>query len=161
MSANGLSDERLRTMQIIAGALMMGVISFAAVAVFMGLQKEVADPFIAYIAAGFAVLMFVVHLFVPPMISNGMISQLRHANDIRDESSTAGLIGAYQTHLIIALAMLEGAAFFNLVAYIIAVQWWSLVIVGMLLLAMAMKFPTRFKVESWIETKQHELEMGH
>lgn len=159
MSASGLSDEQLRTMQIIAGALLMGVISFAGVAAFMGLEKEAGDPFMAYIAAGFAVLMFVMHLLVPSMIAGAAMKQSGQ-NETTEDRTGDNLVGIFQTQLIVVMAMLEGAAFFNLVAFIIAVQWWSFAVVGLLLLAMAAKFPTRFKVESWLETKHHELEMG-
>jgi hypothetical protein len=60
----------------------------------------------------------------------------------------------YQMQLIIALAMLEGAAFLNLIACMIEHNWWSLAIAGGVVAIMAVQFPTRTRVEQWIETQR-------
>jgi hypothetical protein len=56
--------------------------------------------------------------------------------------------------MIVGLALLEGMAFFNIIACIIEHNWWSLAIAGCLALWMLMVFPSRNRVEQWIETQR-------
>jgi hypothetical protein len=60
--------------------------------------------------------------------------------------------------MIIGVALLEGAGFFNLVAYMSERQWWTLAIVGVLMLLIAMMFPTLQQFESWSEDKKREMQ---
>jgi hypothetical protein len=46
---------------------------------------------------------------------------------------TLGLMRQYQVRMIVGLAMLEGAALFNTVAFLLEGHWWSLAVVGVLL----------------------------
>lgn len=142
-------DQRLRLMQIIAGALIMGVVMFALITTLAlgALNEAPTNTIIAYIGAVFAAVSVAVHLFVP----EAMAAAALKASSNRDVET---LCGIYQTRMIVALAMLEGAAFFNVVALIIAHTWWSLVIAGALLLLMLARIPTRTGVEHWIETQQ-------
>jgi len=58
------------------------------------------------------------------------------------------------------VAMLEGAAFFNLVVYIVTALAWPLVIAGILVMLMALSFPTPGGVDSWIERRFEELQFN-
>jgi hypothetical protein len=60
----------------------------------------------------------------------------------------------YRGRQIVGRAMLEGAGFFNTIAFIVDQNWWSLAIVGLLVFWMLMTFPTRTRVEQWIETQR-------
>lgn len=160
----GAPAQRVRTMQIIALALMMGVVFFGVVALFIGINKQPGDPFLAIFAAVFAGIMTVTAMFAPSLVarSQGMqdaIDKAHPANDAVESSQAreaAKLAAVYQTKMIITLALYEGAAFFNLVVYIDVVQWWSLAIAGGLLALMAISFPTRQRIDNWI---QFQLEM--
>ena len=55
--------------------------------------------------------------------------------------------------MIVGLALLEGAAFFNIIAYMIAGHIWSLGIVAGLVVIMLLSFPTRGRVAFWIEDR--------
>jgi hypothetical protein len=142
-------DQPLRLMQIIAGALIMGVVMFALIATLAlgALNEAPSNTMIAYIGAGFAVMVVAAHLVVPEAVKAAALK----ATSDRDAEF---LCGIYQTRMIIALALLEGAAFFNIVALMIAHTWWSLAIAGALLLLMLARFPTRTSIEHWIETQQ-------
>jgi hypothetical protein len=52
--------------------------------------------------------------------------------------------------MIVRIAVLEGAAFFNVICSIIEHNWWSLGIAGLLVGWMLTNFPTRNRVERWI-----------
>ena len=141
-------EQAVRVMQIIAGALVMGVVTFGLVAVFIvGAFDEPADGFIiSAIAAAFASGAFVMHLVVPGM----MTASSRGDAAAADESS---LYQIYQVRMIVGLAMLEGAAFFNIIATILEHNWWSLAIAGVLVLWMLAMFPTTTRVKHWVETQ--------
>ncbi len=145
--------KAVRTMQIIVAALAMGVIMFMAVVLTMLDKIAARDPFITYIALGFAVLMFAGWIIVPGIVA----TQARRAMAglPRDADIVGQLAGVFQTRLIIASAMLEGAAFFNLIASMLEGQYVGLVTAVVLLLIIISQFPTRHRLEVWIT---HELE---
>jgi fucose permease len=67
------------------------------------------------------------------------------------------LLAVAQIKMIIALALVEGAAFFNLIAFIITKSLIPPAVVGALLLVMAIHFPTKFKLALWLEDQQRLL----
>jgi hypothetical protein len=139
-------EQAVRVAQIITGALVMGVVLFAVVALlFVGALDDSADGVIlSGMGAAFAVVAFVMHLVIPAQIA-------RQQTRTTEESQ---LYGVYVTKTIIGLALLEGAAFFNLVALIVEHNWWSLAIVGGLVFWMLAMWPTRTRVDHWVETQQ-------
>lgn len=136
-------------MQIVTGALVMGVLMFAAIAVIAvgAMDEGPAGRIVSMIAAGMAGIAFVAHLIVPGIVARQAV---RHVN----VDDTEDLYVVYRTKLIIGLALLEGAAFFCIVTYIIEQQWWTLGIAGGLALWMLIAFPSRHRVEQWIETQR-------
>lgn len=157
----------LRTMRIIVGALALGILNFLLVDVFV-LQPQAqasvaAQPILTYFAVGAAALA-VVASFIVPIVLAGPLR--RSLPDLSTASKTAGAIGdvsvmplaqVYQTALIIRCAIIEGAAFFCLIAHVIERQTITLAAAGVLLLVLLTQFPTRSRVEAWIES---ELEMA-
>ena len=63
----------------------------------------------------------------------------------------------FQTQHIIAVAFLEGAAFAALVAYMIDGEVVSVIVGAVLLLVIAMRFPTQARIEQWIQRQQELL----
>lgn len=141
-------DTAIRTMQIIAGALMLGVVAFGGV-VGMLLAGRAADDssaqIISYVAAGASLLALVVVASVPASLGQSVDP------DAPAEAKERARCGAYQTRMIVRFAILEGVAMLNLVAALIEGQRFNLVIAGFMLLCMALLFPTRSRVESFIK----------
>jgi len=157
-------DAVVRTMQIIAAALMTGVLLFLLV-VLVITQGDVfstkSPPLITVIAAGFGFLMLVNHFVIPGIVSQ---TQLRKAAETKllqqdEETTSQRVVAVYQTQLIIGLALLEGAAFFNLIALLIGRSIFSLGIAVVLLCLMLIKFPTRDRVSFWVQDRLRELQM--
>lgn len=155
--------QLVRTMQIICGALMMGVMFFLGIAVFLhfgkGPQRAQATPIVTYMAAGMAALMIIVRLVISLPVTKSAIQQItaiRPLNDIHK----LDLYGVYQTQMIVGCALLEGAAFFNLVSFIIDGQLWTLGIVAVLLAMMASSFPTFERVDGWAEDQLRQLQLN-
>lgn len=155
-------EGSVRGMQVIAGALMSGVLFFLGI-VLMSTQGDVLSfkqpEIITIIAAGFGLLMIVNHFVIPGIIASTQLRQLT-SNDFTgsDEATRIDkLVGVYRIQLIIGLALLEGAAFFNLVALMIEKSGFNLCTAGVLFALMLMRFPTRDKVSFWVHDKLREL----
>ena len=164
-----LSDEQksylataVKPMQIVLVALALGVIVFL-VAVVVLTDKPAEDPFLTYVGLAFGVIAFLAWLIVP----NALASNARRtiaagqnpswAQGVSQQAAgdVGQLAGVYQIRLIVASALLEGAAFFNLVAYLIEAHQLSLVAAVVLVVIMLCQFPTYNRLADWVS---HELE---
>jgi len=157
-------DQQLRGMQIIASALMMGVLMFFGVVLVIAkgdIFGQGNPGIVTMIAAGFAGLMIVNHLVIPGLVTKAQLNQLKSQNSDgqNSEQKAASLLGIYRIQLIITLALLEGAAFFNLVSVMIEHHILSLIAAIVLLGLMAVRFPTRTKVSWWVQDRLRELNM--
>jgi hypothetical protein len=76
--------------------------------------------------------------------------------EVKSMSDTAKLLAVYQTQMIVGAAILEGATFGLIIAFIVDGTYWTLV--GALVLSgvNAFQFPTRTRVERWL-SEQREL----
>jgi len=144
-----IPEQTIRTMQIIAGALVSGVVFLGLVAVFAvgALNEPPSGQLISVMAAAMALFAFGTHLVVPRIVARQAVANV-------DPNDVTALCGVYQTQLIIGLAILEGMAFFNVITCIIEHNWWSLAVAGALVLWMLLAFPTRTRVAQWIETQR-------
>ena len=155
-------EASVRTVQIIALALIMGVVTFlGGVLVATASRIDDSPEMITKIAAGFAFLMLVNYFVIPPIIIKAQLKQAIAAgmNQKQDDEKIQKCCGIYQTQLIVGFALLEGAAFFNLVAMMLEHCVASIIVVTLLLLLMAAKFPTRDKVSFWVQDKLRELQL--
>lgn len=156
--------KAVRPMQIIVGALAASVAMFLVIVLVIADKKALPQPFLTYVALGFAVVAFAGWLIVPGRVVDQARKAIAEGRAPSSSAQTAvalevGVVGqlasVFQTRLIIACALLEGAAFFNLVVYMIEAQYLSLVIAIVLLLIIVSQIPTRNRLEDWIT---HELE---
>jgi hypothetical protein len=167
-------DQVLRVMQIIAFALISGVVVFGGVASFIVFGRADAvqpngpprDPegpanILVYLSAGMAFLNVALSFFVSNLVARSGVQEV--AKKVHEGTSTGPkelfgrLLGVAQTRMIIAMALVEGAEFFCLIAFMQSKSLISLAIVGALLLVMAIHFPTKFKLARWLEDQQRLL----
>lgn len=139
--------------QIIAGALMMGVIMFAGVTVAIHLSNPPQpggnkDSFMFMVAVVFLVFDLIARFIVLKVMDRNMAQKL--ADRESEQLIPEDILGAYQTRLIVSLALLEGVAFFCLVAFMIEHRWESFGLAVFLLLMMAANFPTENKFRNWV-----------
>ena len=134
---------QLRTMQIIAGAFVAGPATYAAITVlsFEGANDSLGR--MGMMALGFAAVMIVVSFIVPGTIGK-----------VSEGGSPTALMAVCQTRLIVKLALLEGAAFFNIIALHMEHNWWSLAAAILLMILMLASFPTRSKIVFWVQTQK-------
>jgi hypothetical protein len=173
MPFEDLSSDRVhqhvRTMQIICGSLAAGVVAFLVVVLVQnGMPDEAARPGVmTYLSVGFFLIMLVTSLIVPRIIVQGQFKQIALGTwkppqqlpagyDLSSES--AKLLMAYQTHMIVRLAMIESAGFFGLMAYFLEGHWLALC-VGIAALALLLsQFPTRGRLENWADDAQAQMQ---
>lgn len=154
-----------RTMQIIVGALSGGVLFFLAIVLLMvnrgALAGPVNDPLLTYVAAIFALVAFIAWAVLPGILAGRMRQSIvdgstLHSSTMRvpnakELGDVLPLTIAYQLRLILGCALLEGAAFFCLIAYLIERQQASLIVAAVLLLLLFSQIPSVARVESWVE----------
>ena len=155
-------DQRIKAMRIIIAALCFGVVFFGAVAI-LGSQagQPSANPLICWIGLGGAVVSLLARQFMRSFLETTNRKAIASGDVVASRSKEPTnvadtLLGVYQVRLIISAALLEGACFFNLIAYMIDMQWWSLAIAGVFLAINLSTIPTKDGVESWI---QQQLEL--
>ena len=168
----------VRVVQIIVASLATGLIVFAGIAMSLRMnqqqqqppqqQQQPQDDFLAYFAVGFAVVMLGVRRIV------GSSTVTRHRKNIAAgtavipgpgraplSSATDGdrLLFAFQQKTIIESAMVEGPAFFTVIAYLITGEAWLLGVGAVLLAALIVLFPTYERVEDWVKYQLELLEI--
>jgi hypothetical protein len=151
------------TMQIIVGALALGIVNFLLVIVFaikpQAQQNPIGQSLMTYLAVAGAVLAVLASIFIPFLLAAPMrksaldASAGSKATGSKDETNIGPLAQMYQTQLIVRCALIEGAAFFSLVAYMLEGQTTALATAGVLLLILLAHFPTRSRLEAWIESE--------
>ena len=155
------SKSEVRVAQIITIAMMAGVLAFAVVAAVMRrFQFDGQPDFLNWIAIGFAGVAFVLHYVVPGILVGTSLREIA-PSDLTDSDREANfhrLFPLFQTRHIIACALLEGAAFFNLFAFLQSGYLWSFVAAGVFVVLMATRFPTQASCEEWISDRVREIQ---
>jgi hypothetical protein len=141
------TDDRLpsetvpfRTVQIIAAALVLGPLFFLLFAFFSTRGQPQGDQTLAYIGAGFAVVMVLSSLVASKVVGNQKVRQLQARGT---PLSNLDYFQVLQTRVVVRAAMLEMAAFFCCIGYMLSQLWWSMATVLGLLGVMLLLFPTR------------------
>ena len=114
-----------------------------------------------YIAIGFAAVAVVMSFVLSKFVS---ASGVKSVSKMAQDGTSTGpkelfgrLLVVAQTKMILAMAPIEGAAFFNLIAFIITKSLIPPAVVTGLLMVMAVHFPTKFKLARWLEDQQRLL----
>jgi choline-glycine betaine transporter len=166
----------VRTMQIIIFVLTLGLVVFLGIVLFLREQPKPAPPqpaakpaqalpVLSYAAIAFAVMAIPMSLLIPAVVvKNGrkQIAQGTWTPPVRTFpqgpfGNTVKLAAVYQTSLIIGAALNEGAAFFALITYMIEGLPAILGVAALLILGVAARFPTRARLERWIDAQKELL----
>jgi hypothetical protein len=127
---------------------------------------------ITYMAVGWAVVAIPLSFGVPALIAKQQRKQIASGSwapgvqqagpgaQLRPESwntDSGKLAAVYQQQLIIAAALVEGAAFFTGIAYMLGRNPIALGVTLLLVAILLLRFPTIQRVERWIERQQEKL----
>jgi polyferredoxin len=130
-------------------------------------QQPQQDASLAYVAVGFAVMALGIRSFVGAAvvashrkrIASGSWSLNVQSNLPAGATNGDRLLFVFQQKTIIESALVEGAAFFVLVTFLLVGQWWSLAIVGALITVILVPFPTYDRVEEWVRYQLELMEL--
>lgn len=131
----------LKSMSLIHLALLGGQLLFAIVALAISPKVYFA------ITETDDVFVFIVPLLAIAGFMSGYILFKRQLNALRDKNSLGAKIVAYQTALIIRLALLEGPSLFGVVTFLQTGNLFFLVISALLMLYFFSLRPTKDKME--------------
>jgi len=155
----------VRTLQIVIGALAFGVVSFAVVAIVIRAldpQPDGAAGVLSLMAYGMAPVALVLSRVMQAVVINGSRKQIiagtyaKPTESLAELGERGALFTVYQSSLLVGGAILEGAAFLCIAAFLIEGSWPALVLAGGLLLALLAMLPRTERVTQWIEA-QHRL----
>lgn len=146
--------KRMITLQIIHLALLLGVAVFGVVVLVLpASDRAPGNLMFSYVAVASAAGSLVMSGVVSAMMARGLVQQKLSATPVgkkrRLGEFLVPLCEVYTTRNIVRMAILEGAAFFCLVAYQIEHQWWTVAVAAVLWLWMLVSFPTLGRVEQW------------
>jgi len=174
MNTTPLPAAMLMTMRIIVGSMLAGTLTFAAVAVFVGMsaqREKIQDaaapaagpraggqdplPVVSLIMALLAAAAIPASFAVPGAAAQQALRTMNRQSSIGLDD--AAFWRAYQTQLIVACGLLEGPAFANLIAFMVEQQWWSLGIAGFCAALIALRLPSAEGVEEWVRMQRQRL----
>lgn len=153
-ASDDLIAPRLRTMQIIAAALMAGVVMFLGVVLILSGQRVGgANPNPVPVMSILPFGMLAACLIAMVVAGRSMqTAGLQRIAQVDEESDLVQLLGLKQTILIVTLALFEGPALFGCIALLLERQLYVIAVPLVSLLGMTLNFPTRNGVRNWLET---------
>ena len=151
-------ERRVMAMRIIVSALLGGLAIFAGIAIayrYTGHPEAPAQLLLTYVAFAYTGVMTLCSAVVPAlMAANGRRQFLGSAEPIAESA----WYGIYQTQLVVSAALLEGAGFLALIAFLIEGSRASLGLALFLFIMLALKMPSGPRIERWISNQQELLE---
>ncbi|MEZ6122614.1 MAG: hypothetical protein R3C49_05490 [Planctomycetaceae bacterium] len=153
----------VRGMKIITLALIGGVMLFMLISLIItGGALRTQPDLLSWIGIGFFVLNFLTYLTIPGNNRQRLLNQIdRESFGDRSTSEKAELLlPAFRGPHIIGCAVLEGAAFMNLVLYITTEFVGNLAVAAIVVVLLAFNIPTATRVRWWMEERIRELETG-
>jgi hypothetical protein len=137
-----------------------------------GGQPEQTVPILSYIALAVGAVMFPLSFLVPDLVAKQHRRAIAAGKPTPAGASPAStpqsspdamrtplhdLHGAYSNQLIIELALVEGAAFFAGLAYLIEKNSIAITVAVALVASMIARFPTADRFARWLEQQQEKL----
>jgi hypothetical protein len=162
--------KQARILQIIVAALVMGCLFFLLIALTTGPAAKPAKPFepisLTMIACGLIGIELIAQVVVAWSITTkarrGMIDGTYKPVDAQQANGqTAGatyLLSVFQTKTIISGALFEGVAFFSTIVYWIEGNPIALALAVLMILGVAVQFPTQSRIIGWVERQFEVIE---
>lgn len=168
ISDQDVIDSATRTIQIIAGALIAGVVMFLGVSIAIASTSgggRGPGDLLRWVAVAFAATALPLSFLIPKWMTDqnrrsiaaGTWAPPAGANrnaPPMPESDAGKLASVYMTQFIVGAALNEAPAFLACIAYLIGKDPIALGLASLLLGALIVRFPTRARIASWIEEQQ-------
>ncbi len=164
--------SRVRVLQIIAFGLLFGLSAFTGVVLFLRLggqmNRPMPDlPIITFLAIGMLAVNVPLSLLIPNWMTQAALEGIAAgtwtpsrgrgpAPVFRDDAER--LFAVRQTTLIVTLALLEGPGFLGCIAYLVEGSPFALCVPAVAVVAMLLRFPTKWGTLGWVESKLAEID---
>ena len=154
---------RINQFRLVIGGLIAGVALFSLVMIAMkGVVFAGQVSTMSTIILGISFVLIVNALLIPKFVDRAMVTQIAgQLNDVEDsqyeDRALPLLAAAWLNRSIIGAAMLEGAAFMNLVGMLIEGNAIHLVVAAVTMALMVTFFPTESRIVQWIEDRLEDL----
>lgn len=161
-----------RTSQIIVGSLIAGALTFLGIAFFVDLGTTVSVPLITYAAVAFTAVLLPVSLLVPGLLAARQRRSIAAGTWAASQAGNRPIAGispeaiqtdtgklaiVYMTQTTVDAAVNSGAANFAAIAYMIEKNPLALLLTLLLVGGIVVRFPTRHRVELWIDEQREKL----
>lgn len=163
-------EQTVRLLRIIVLAMLVGLASFLAAALFLRAQAKVPakdpaaaaglkEPLPALTVASYTFAMICVPLayVVPRLVTESTVKKIA-ATPERPRGNVAPLAAAYITQAIIGVALNEGPAFMAIVAYLREGNVIALFLAVALIAGVALRIPTLAGVSRWVDDQLTKVE---
>lgn len=158
---SALAAASVRPLQIITAALVAGVVMVTGVMLVLNGGELKQEPeLISWIGIGMAVVMTINHFVIPGVVAGAALKKISgdQIRSVGTDEKFALLSPIFSQRHIIAVAILEGAAFLNLVFYMVTSFVGNLAAACILLMLILIRFPTPSRVDFWVQDRIRELE---
>lgn len=160
---------QIRVLQILVASVAMGPVAFLGYALFMAEQGDQDGAvFMTYLACGAAAAAVAARLFVPSVVVRSQRRQIaagvwsppgQSDNSHAAPTTDAGKLAAvYAARTTIAVAILEAAAFFLVLAFLLERNPLALAAAVLLMIVIAAHFPTQTRAVEWVERQLRQLD---
>ena len=146
---------QVQTMQVVVAGLTISPIIFAIIVLVINVTPLADEP--ATILSTICLLIGLVGLVAHRPVGRLVEWQSLRALGDRVDNPTA-LGGVYMSALLISLSMTEGAAFLNLIGYMMTHSPYTYGMAALLVLVNLMKFPTLDIVVDWARSQAQRIE---
>ena len=130
---------KIKSIQIICVALIMGVLMFLAVTFVVANNEKGWHTDLMVLVMATLASCYLVSFVVPTILLNAAKSRI--ANCKTDEEAVNESLAAFQTATIVGYALIEGAVFANLVAFMLTGSLISVAVAGVGIVLMIARFP--------------------
>lgn len=160
-------------MQIIVGALLLGVVTFGLIVVAVVVGPQQLQPradMMTIMAAAFALVSIGASLLIPQMLVAAARRQIATGKwqppapgammppALAELGEAGQLVMVYQTAMIVGAALLEGAAFFGIIATMIEKSSLALAVSGVCVVLLLAKMPTIGRLSNWLDAQSRAME---
>src|SRR6516165_8837437 len=157
--------QRVRVMQVVAAALLMGVVALLGIAFYRvyGRPDEEAapvpeTPVLTIVAFVLLAACAGPSLLLPRLQTRKALQQIAagtwqppaKSDPKAFEGDTAKLLAIRQTVMIVSFALLEGPAFLACIAFLIEARPYVFAVVALAVAGMLRRFPTEGGVRAWL-----------
>lgn len=156
-------DGTVRTARIIAIALALGVAIFLAIVaglvrrgrLFDAQPWSMSSALISLIACAYGVVTIATAPLLARAVSDAALRRLAKAAP--DETDNHSLAKLFLNRMIIGSALIEGAAFFCAIAFMIEGKAPAFIVALIGVVALMLRIPSRAGIESWIDEQRGPL----